>query len=214
MGAVRVVIVDDEWLVRAGLTTMLSSAEDVTVVGEASDGAGVAELVASTRADVVLMDIRMPGVDGITATARLRGSGAAVIVLTTFDTDELVVRALQAGACGFLLKDTPPAEIVAAIRRAARAEATLSPSATRTLIAQLPGADVVARRTAAREALACLSAGERRVAEAVAEGLSNAEIAASLVMSIATIKSYVSHILVKLDLTNRVQIALLVRDAD
>ena len=214
MGAVRVVIVDDEWLVRAGLTTMLSGAEDVTVVGEASDGAGVAELVASTRADVVLMDIRMPGVDGVTATARLRGSGAAVIVLTTFDTDELVVRALQAGACGFLLKDTPPAEIVEAIRRATRAESTLSPSATRALIAQLPGADSVARRAAAREALASLSAGERRVAEAVAEGLSNAEIAASLVMSLATIKSYVSHILVKLDLSNRVQIALLVRDAD
>ena len=214
MGAVRVVIVDDEWLVRAGLTTMLSGAEDVSVVGEASDGAGVAELVASTRADVVLMDIRMPGVDGVTATARLRGSGAAVIVLTTFDTDELVVRALQAGACGFLLKDTPPAEIVAAIRRATRAEPTLSPSATRTLIAQLPAADSAARRAAAREALASLSTGERRVAEAVAEGLSNAEIAASLVMSLATIKSYVSHILVKLDLTNRVQIALLVRDAD
>jgi DNA-binding NarL/FixJ family response regulator len=214
MDAVRVVIVDDEWLVRAGLTTMLSSAQDVTVVGEASDGAGVADLVASTRADVVLMDIRMPGVDGITATARLRGSGAAVIVLTTFDTDELVVRALQAGACGFLLKDTPPAEIVAAIRRATRAESTLSPSATRTLIAQLPDAESVARRAAAREALASLSTGERRVAEAVAEGLSNAEIAASLVMSLATIKSYVSHILVKLGLTNRVQIALLVRDAD
>jgi DNA-binding NarL/FixJ family response regulator len=209
----RVVVVDDEWLVRAGLTTMLAGTDDIRVVGEAGDGANVADLVRSTRADVVLMDLRMPGVDGITATRRLRGSRAAVIVLTTFDTDELVLQALRAGASGFLVKDTPPAEIAEAVRRAARDEPTLSPSAARTLISRLADADAEDRRARARVALARLTDGERRVAQAVGEGMSNAEIAASLYMSIATIKSYVSRILLKLDLGNRVQIALLVHDA-
>ncbi|GAB3881354.1 response regulator transcription factor [Kibdelosporangium lantanae] len=210
---VRVVLVDDEWLVRAGLTTMLSGAEGIEVVGEAGDGADVANLVRTSRADVVLMDIRMPGTDGITATGHLRDLPVAVLVLTTFDDDELVQRAVRAGADGFLLKDTPPAEIVAAIRRAARGEPTLSPAVLRKLMARMAAGDQ-RRRDAARDALATLTETERRVAEAVGEGLSNAEIAAAQYMSVATIKSYVSRVLVKLGVTNRVQVALLVRDAE
>jgi DNA-binding NarL/FixJ family response regulator len=213
MEPVRVVLVDDEWLVRAGLTTMLSGAEDITVVGEAGDGANVVELVRSTRADVVLMDLRMPGTDGVTATARLRDLPVAVLVLTTFDTDDLVRQALRAGAEGFLLKDTPPANLVAAIRRAATGEPTLSPAIVRKLIARMTGGDE-SRRVRARSALAALTEGERRVAEAVGEGLSNAEIAAAQFMSVATVKAYVSRILVKFEVANRVQIAMLVRDAE
>ncbi|MFB9907777.1 response regulator transcription factor [Allokutzneria oryzae] len=208
----HVLLIDDEWLVRAGLTTMLSGAEGITVVGEAGDGAGVVELVRSTRPDVVLMDLRMPGTDGITATAQLRDLPPAVLVLTTFDTDELVRRALRAGADGFLLKDTPPADLVAAIRRAARGEPTFSPGILRKLMAQIADGDE-GRRARARSALATLTQSERRVAEAVGEGLSNAEIAASQFMSVTTIKSYVSRVLVKLEVANRVQIALLVHDA-
>jgi DNA-binding NarL/FixJ family response regulator len=209
---VRVVLVDDEWLVRAGLTTMLSGAEGIEVVGEAGDGARVADLVRSTRADVVLMDIRMPGTDGITATGHLRGLPVAVLVLTTFDNDELVRRALRAGADGYLLKDTPPPDIIAAIHRAARGEPTLSPAILRKVMAQMATGDEN-RRTRAAAALATLTESERRVADAVGEGLSNAEIAAAQFMSVATVKSYVSRVLVKLGATNRVQIALAIRDA-
>ncbi|MEU9840742.1 response regulator transcription factor [Actinomadura sp. NPDC048032] len=212
---IRVLLVDDEWLVRAGLATMLGGVEGIEIAGEAADGSAVPAAVRAARADVVLMDIRMPGTDGLTATRLLRAAADApeVIVLTTFDTDEHVLHALRAGAGGFLLKDTPPAEIVTAIRRVAAGEPMLSPSVTRKLITHVTGRDHQTR-TVARTRLACLTDSERRVAEAVGRGLSNAEAAAELYMSVTTVKTYVSRIMRKLDLNNRVQIALLVHDAE
>lgn len=211
---IRVLLVDDEWLVRAGLATMLSSVPDIEVVGEASDGAAVPEAVRRHRPDVVLMDVRMKKIDGITATGALRARPhpPEVIVLTTFDTDTSIVKALRAGASGFLVKDTPPAELVDAIHRVAAGEPILSPTVTRKLISRAVE-DHNETRDAARARLALLTPGERRIATAIGTGSSNAEIAAQLSMSIATIKSYGSRILTKLALNNRVQIALLVHDA-
>ncbi len=211
---VRVLIVDDDALVRAGLTMILSGARDIEVVGEASDGAGVPAAVARHRPDVVLMDIRMPRVDGLSATETLRRQPGApeVIVLTTFDADEFVLRALRAGASGFLLKDTPPQDILDAVRRVARGEATLSPAVTRRLIAHVAAPSAAPRAEAARR-LGALSEREREVALALGRGRSNAEIAAELFMSVATVKAHVSRVLTKLDLNNRVQVALLVHDA-
>jgi DNA-binding NarL/FixJ family response regulator len=211
---VRVLIVDDDALVRAGLTMILSGADGVAVVGEAADGAEVPAAVAQHRPDVVLMDIRMPRVDGLAATEALRRQAGApeVIVLTTFDADEFVLRALRAGASGFLLKDTPPVEIQHAVRRVAAGEATLSPAVTRRLIAHV-AAPAPAPRAAARQRLAALSEREREVALALGRGRSNAEISAELFMSVATVKAHVSRLLTKLDLNNRVQVALLVHDA-
>jgi len=214
--AVRVLIVDDDALVRAGLTMILSGAEGVTVVGEAADGGEVPAAVATHHPDVVLMDIRMPKVDGLVATEALRRETGApeVIVLTTFDADEFVLRALRAGASGFLLKDTPPAEIVHAVRRVAHGEATLSPAVTRRLIAHVAAPDQGGdtRRDAAAR-LETLSERERDVAVALGQGSSNAEISAQLFMSVATVKAHVSRVLMKLELNNRVQVALLVHDA-
>jgi DNA-binding NarL/FixJ family response regulator len=211
---VRVLIVDDDALVRAGLTMILSGAADVEVVGEATDGAEVPAAVAAHRPDVVLMDIRMPRVDGLAATEALRKRPDApeVIVLTTFDADEFVLRALRAGASGFLLKDTPPMQIVAAVRRVADGEATLSPTVTRQLIAHV-AAPSQSPRTEALRRLDALSDRERDVALALGQGRSNAEISAELFMSVATVKAHVSRLLTKLDLNNRVQVALLVHDA-
>jgi DNA-binding NarL/FixJ family response regulator len=186
------------------------------VVGEADDGRGVLAAVARHRPDVVLMDLRMPQVDGIAATRLLRAQPdpPAVVVLTTFDADELVLRALQAGAAGFLLKDTPPPEIVRAIELVHAGDAMLSPTVARRLIALVAGdGEAAARRDGARERLASLSAREHEVAVAVGQGRANAEIAAELHMSVATVKAHVSKLLAKLDLDNRVQIALLVQDA-
>jgi DNA-binding NarL/FixJ family response regulator len=217
---VRVLIVDDDPLVRAGLTMILSAAADVEVVGEAADGSEVPAAVAALRPHVVLMDIRMPRVDGLAATESLRQRPGApeVIVLTTFGADEFVLRALRAGASGFLLKDTPPTEIQHAVRRVANGEATLSPTVTRQLIAHVAGpagaGDGRSRdRTRARAALDRLSERERDVALALGRGCSNAEISAELFMSVATVKAHVSRLLTKLDLNNRVQVALLVHDA-
>ncbi|MFJ8577307.1 response regulator [Micromonospora sp. NPDC093277] len=217
---VRVLIVDDDALVRAGLSMILGGAPDVRVVGEASDGAEVPAAVEAYAPDVVLMDIRMPWVDGLTATEALRAlpEPPEVLVLTTFDADDQVLRALRAGAAGFLLKDTPPAEIVQAIRRVAAGEATLSPAVTRKLITHVTaaapaGAGWDPRRERAVRLLDGLSEREREVAVALGQGRTNAEIAVELFMSVATVKAYVSRLLTKLDLNNRVQVALLVHDA-
>jgi DNA-binding NarL/FixJ family response regulator len=213
---IRVLLVDDDALVRSGLKMMLSGAESVEVVGEADDGREVLGALDRHRPDVVLMDIRMPVVDGIAAMRLVREQPdpPAVVVLTTFDADELVLRALQAGASGFLLKDTPPPEIVRAIERVHAGDAMLSPGVTRQLIALVAADGESARRAArARELLEDLSGREREVALAVGQGKANAEIGAALHMSVPTVKAHVSRLLMKLEVDNRVQIALLVQEA-
>jgi DNA-binding NarL/FixJ family response regulator len=214
---IRVLLVDDDALVRSGLRMMLAGAAGIEVVGEADDGRGVLPAVDVHRPDVVLMDIRMPQLDGIAATRLLRAQPdpPAVIVLTTFDADELVLSALRSGAGGFLLKDTPPAEIVRAIELVHAGDSMLSPAVTRRLIS-LVAADGGGgeRRERARERLAALSEREHEVALAVGRGRANADIAAELHMSVATVKAHVSRLLAKLEVENRVQIALLVQDAD
>jgi DNA-binding NarL/FixJ family response regulator len=211
---VRVLIVDDDALVRAGLTMMLDGARGIAVVGEAGDGADVPTAVAAHAPDVVLMDLRMPGVDGVTATRRLRARPRPpeVVVLTTFDTDDNVLRALRAGASGFLLKDTAPADIVDAVRRVAAGDPILSPAITRRLMDRVAAEAGAYER--ARAALAALSPREREVVLAIGRGRSNAEIAAELFMGVATVKAHVTHILAKLALDNRTQIALLAHDAE
>ena len=212
---IRVLLVDDDPLVRAGLRMILSSADDLDVVGEAADGADAVDAVRADRPDVVLMDIRMPVMDGIAATTALRRlpSPPHVIVLTTFQADDHVMDALRAGADGFLLKDTAPAEIIQAVRLVAAGEAMLSPSVTRTLLSHLGDDATTDRRRLAAQRLTSLTEREREVATAVGSGASNAEIAASLYMSEATVKAHVSRLLTKLEVANRVQIAILVHDA-
>jgi DNA-binding NarL/FixJ family response regulator len=212
MGVIRVLLVDDDALVRSGLRMMLAGAAGIEVVGEAGDGREALGAVDRHHPDVVLMDIRMPQLDGIAATRLLRGQPRppAVIVLTTFDADELVLRALRAGAAGFLLKDTAPPEIVRAIELVHAGEGMLSPAVTGKLIALVSGDD---RSDEARDALAALSEREHEVALAVGRGASNADIAAELHMSVATVKAHVSRLLAKLALDNRVQLALLVQEA-
>ncbi|MCG5458246.1 response regulator transcription factor [Micromonospora sp. PSH03] len=211
-GPIRVVIVDDDPLVRGMLTLMLDGADGIVVVGEAADGATAITAVDRHLPDVVLMDIRMPGMNGITATERLRRRHRPpeIIVLTTFDTDEHVVRALRAGASGFLLKDTPPEQISQAVWAVAAGNPMLSPGVTRRLMQRVAsGAESYER---AHERLAVLTPRERDVVLAIAQGRSNAEIASELLMSVTTVKAHVSHILTKLDLDNRTQIALLAHD--
>ena len=212
---VRVLVVDDDPLGRAGLTMMLGGAEEIRIVGEAGDGADVPPAVDALEPDVVLMDLRMPRVDGLAATEALRArpDPPAVVVLTTFDADEHVLRALLAGASGFLLKVTPLADIVLAVRLVAAGEAVLSPAVTRRLIGHVAADEAAARARRAGELLGRLTEREREVALAVGQGRTNAEIGRELFMSVATVKAYVSRLLDKLELTNRVQIALLVHDA-
>ena len=213
---IRVLLVDDDALVRSGLRIMLAGAANLDVVAEAADGSEVLGAVDLHRPDVVLMDIRMPRLDGIAATRLLvaQPDPPAVVVLTTFDADELVLRALQAGAAGFLLKDTPPAEIVRAIELVHAGDGMLSPAVTRRLISLVAGdSDAAARTDRARDRMATLSPREHDVALAVARGQANAEIAAALHLSVPTVKAHVSRLLDKLDVDNRVQIALLVKDA-
>jgi DNA-binding NarL/FixJ family response regulator len=213
---IRVLLVDDDPLVRAGLRLMFGGAPDVEVVAEASDGSQVPRLVDEHTPDVVLMDIRMRVVDGLEATEAVRGreQPPEVIALTTFHTDEHVLRALRAGAAGFVLKDTAPEEIVDAVRKVAAGEPVLSPEVTRQLIVRVSeGTDRDSRAVRAREQLGALGEREREVAVAVGQGRSNAEIAADLYMSLPTVKTHVSRIMTKLGLNNRVQIALLAHDA-
>ena len=211
---IRVLLVDDDALVRAGLLMMLDGADGIAVVGEAADGAHVAAAVAAHAPDVILMDLRMPGVNGIEATARVRSRPGPpeVIVLTTFDTDDNVLRALRAGASGFLLKDSPPAQIAAAIRQVAAGDPILSPKITRRLMDR--AATEVGSRDRARGALSRLSPREHEVVLAIARGAANADIAAGLYLSVPTVKAHITHILTKLGLGNRTQIALLAHDAD
>jgi DNA-binding NarL/FixJ family response regulator len=193
---------------------MLDGADGLRVVGEAADGEEVPALVDAHAPHVVLMDLRMPRVGGLAATRRLRerSSPPEVVVLTTFDSDENVLHALRAGASGFLLKDTPPAQIVDAVHRVAAGDPILSPGVTRRLMDRA-GAEESTRERA-RAALRTLSDRERDVAQAIARGCSNAEIATEAYMSVATVKAHVSHVLAKLDLGKRTQIALLVHDAE
>ena len=213
---VRVLVVDDDALVRAGLSMLLAGVGDIQIVGEAADGREVEHAVAEHHPGVVLMDIRMPGMDGLAATEIVRGREhpPEVIVLTTFDTDDHVLSALRAGASGFLLKDTPPADIVRAIRAVAAGEPILSPSITRRLIEHATASEAGERRRHARDQLGLLSEREREVAVAIGRGKSNAEISRELYMSIATVKAHVSRLLEKLEFNNRVQIALLAHDGD
>jgi DNA-binding NarL/FixJ family response regulator len=213
---VRVLIVDDDALVRAGLEMMLGQFDDLTVVGSVGDGAEAVGAVNSLAPDVVLMDIRMPLLDGLTATEQLRArrDPPEVIVLTTFDTDRHIRRAMRAGASGFLLKHTPPAEIARSIRLVAAGEPMLSPDVARRVMAFAAEPEQDPRREAARRRLDQLSAGERAVAALVGQGRTNSEIGRELLMSTATVKAYMTRILTKLGLTNRVQVALLVHDAE
>jgi DNA-binding NarL/FixJ family response regulator len=210
---VRVVVVDDEPMVCAHLRTILGSAGDLEVVGEARDGAAAVEAVLRDRPDVVLMDLRMPGVDGLTAIERINRlrDPPAVVALTTFDADQYVLRALRAGAAGFLVKSTPPEELIRLVRVAADGNMVLSPVAARRLVAA--SADQQAARQRARELAGTLTEREVEVLACLGEGLSNAQIAARLYLSEATVKSYVSRMLDKLGCANRTQAGLLAHDA-
>ncbi|RYP84104.1 response regulator transcription factor [Nocardioides guangzhouensis] len=211
---IRVLIVDDDPLVRSALQLMLGGQPDLEVIGEAPDGRAGVQAAREQQPDVVLMDIRMPQLNGLEATRLLHSEPdpPRVIVLTTFDADEHVLGALAAGADGFVLKDTPPQEIVTAIRRVAAGDPMLSPSVTATLIRQVRtgGED---RTSDARRRLDALTDREREVAVAVGRGLSNAEIAGELYLSVPTVKAHVSRLFDKLQVTNRVQIAICVHDA-
>ena len=209
---VRLLLVDDDPLVRAGLSSMLAGAAELQLVGEAGDGQEAVRAVRELRPDVVLMDIGMPLMDGIAATEAIRDQ-AAVLMLTTFGSDEHLLRALRAGASGYLLKDAAPTEIVAAVVKVAAGESVLSPQSTRQLMDHVGAADQEVRRTSALGALAQLTERERDVVLAVAEGKSNAEVAAALELGLATVKTHLTNSLAKLQLTNRVQLALLAHDA-
>jgi DNA-binding NarL/FixJ family response regulator len=212
---VRVLIVDDDPLVRSALTLMLGGRADLSIVGEAGDGEHAVVAAEALQPDVVLMDIRMPGIDGIEATRRVvaRPGAPRVIVLTTFDTDEHVFAAIAAGAEGFLVKDTAPADLIDAIKTVAAGESMLSPSVTTTLVAHVRGARSQSTENAGVPRLASLTAREREVAIAIGRGLSNADIAAELFMSVATVKAHVTRVFEKLGTTNRVQVAICVHDA-
>ena len=212
---IRVLVVDDDPLVRQALGLMLGGQVDIEVVGEAADGAAGLAAVDDLAPHVVLMDVRMPVLSGLAATKALqeREDPPAVIVLTTFDADEYVLTAVAAGASGFLLKDTPPAEIVEAVRRVAGGDAILSPSATRSLVARVRNDSSLERAAEANALVDTLTPREREVAVCVGRGQTNAEIAAELHLSVPTVKAHVSRLLEKLRAGNRVQIALRVYDA-
>jgi DNA-binding NarL/FixJ family response regulator len=210
---VRVLVCDDQELVRTGYATIFGSQPDLEVVGQAGDGREAVRLAGLMKPDVAVMDIRMPGLDGIEATRILAGPGAVdpvkVLVVTTFNVDEYVYEALRAGASGFLLKDSPPAELVAGIRTVARGESLLAPAVTRTLVGRYAERLRPGGPAGAGSALGALAPREIEVLKLIAEGMSNAEIAAEMVISPETVKTYVSRILTKLDLRDRVQAVVL-----
>ncbi len=212
---IRVLVVDDQELVRSGFCVILEAADGITVVGEAADGAQAVAAVAASRPDVVLMDVRMPEMDGLQATRLITsaepGAGPKVVMLTTFDLDDYVYEALRAGACGFLLKDAPRRDLIAAVRAAAAGNALLAPTVTRRLI------EAFARRPPAvapsPSQLASLTAREHDILLQVARGRSNAEIAVALFVSEATVKTHIGHVLAKLGLRDRVQAVILAYEA-
>jgi DNA-binding NarL/FixJ family response regulator len=208
---IRVLLADDQVLVRSGFKVLLDVEDDITVVGEATNGAEAVEQARATRPDVVLMDIRMPELDGIQATgqiAKMRGlEQVRVLILTTYDTDAYVFEALQAGASGFLLKDAGPAELLLAIRVVAAGEALLAPRITRRLIAQFTAGRTAAQ--AAEDRLSVLTQREREVLALVGRGLSNDEIGAELFLSPATARTHVSHAMVKLGARDRAQLVVI-----
>jgi DNA-binding NarL/FixJ family response regulator len=210
---IRVVVVDDEPMVCAHLRTILGSSGTIEVVGEAHDGAAGVEEIVRTRPDLVLMDLRMPGVDGLTAIERIgrMADPPAVVVLTTFDADQYVLRALRAGAAGFLVKSTPPEDLIGLVQVAAEGHTVLSPVAARRLVAA--SADSHSARDRARELVASLTEREAEVLACLGEGLSNAQIGSRLYLSEATIKGYVSRVLDKLGCANRTQAGLIAHDA-
>ncbi|MEV7724652.1 response regulator transcription factor [Streptomyces sp. NPDC087917] len=212
---IRVVIADDEPLIRAGIRMILTSATDIEVVAEGANGREAVELARSHAPDVVLLDIQMPVMDGLTALAELGRAvpGARALILTTFGERENVLRALSEGGAGFLLKDSAPAELIGAVRAAASGDAYLSPAATRHVVDQLAGGRATGRGEDARRRVDALTERERGVLALLGEGLSNADAGRRLHMSEATVKTYVSRILAKLGCENRVQAALLARDA-
>jgi DNA-binding NarL/FixJ family response regulator len=209
---VRVLIVDDQALVRAGFRMILEAQPDIAVVGEAADGEAAIRLAARFRPDVILMDVRMPGLDGLEATRRLLGVSEGVmpriVILTTFDLDEYVFAALKAGASGFLLKDVSPEQLVSAVRSVSVGDALLAPSITRRLVERFARPAPVPA-PARQAALSSLTARETEVFRLVARGMSNAEIADTLVVSEATVKTHVAGILAKLDIRNRAQAVVL-----
>ncbi|MGA9872816.1 MAG: response regulator transcription factor [Rhodococcus sp. (in: high G+C Gram-positive bacteria)] len=206
---ITVLIVDDQELMRMGLAMVLDAQDDMVVIGEAADGDSALDAVARDAPDVVLMDVRMPGTDGVAATARIRESGAhsRVLVMTTFDLDEHVLGALRAGASGFLLKDTPPEDLVSAIRSVAAGDAVVSPKVTKRLLSRFISEESVHTRDP--KTLEALTEREREVLGLLATGLSNAEIATRLVLSEATVKTHVGRMLTKLGLRDRVQAVVL-----
>ncbi|MFB9681785.1 response regulator [Streptosporangium vulgare] len=212
---IRVLVVDDEALVRSGLRMILEAAGDMVVVGEARDGDEAVAATTRLRPQVVLMDVRMPGTDGLAAAARVLTAPEApkLIMLTTFDLDEYVHEALRLGAVGFLLKDTPPRELAAAVRTVATGQAMLSPTVIKRLITSFADR-APSRAESARNRLASLTAREEDVIRVLARGLSNAEIGRELGLAEATVKAHVSRLLAKLGVANRVQAAILVHDAD
>jgi DNA-binding NarL/FixJ family response regulator len=211
----RVLLVDDEALVRAGLRMILDTTDDLVVIDEAVDGADALTAVHRSRPDVVLMDIRMPRMDGLAATEAVCAlpRRPAVIVLTTFDDDDYVFQALRAGADGFLLKDTRPQELIRAVRLVAAGDSILSPGITRRLITHVAGDARTERQQAALRRVHGLTEREREVLAEIGRGRTNAEISRRLHMSQATVKTHVSHLFDKLAVTNRVQVAILAHDA-